>query len=90
VHLANSAAAQGWGLYYWRDRNREVDFVAQVRRRLTAIEVKSGRSPTSQPGQGAFAQAFRVHRTLLVGGDGIPVAEFLDRPAEHWLAGGGD
>ena len=90
VHLANSAAAQGWGLYYWRDRNREVDFVAQVRRRLTAIEVKSGRSRTSQPGQDAFAQAFRAHRTLLIGGDGIPVEEFLDRPAEHWLVGGGD
>jgi hypothetical protein len=24
-------------------------------------------------------------RTLIVGGDGIPVEEFLGQPVEHWL-----
>ncbi len=37
------------------------------------------------PGLGAFAEAFKPKRTLLVGGDGIPLEEFLTRPVEHWL-----
>ena len=72
-------------LFYWRDRNREVDFVARAGRRLTAIEVSSARSRQAQPGMAAFATTFHVHRTLLVGGDGIPLEEFLARPVEHWV-----
>ncbi|MCX7065143.1 MAG: DUF4143 domain-containing protein, partial [Proteobacteria bacterium] len=72
-------------LYYWRERNQEVDFVARVGRRLVAIEVKSGRAPQSHPGISAFAAAFKPKRSLLVGGDGIAVDEFLARPVAHWL-----
>jgi predicted AAA+ superfamily ATPase len=85
AHLANAAALGVCELYYWRDRNREVDFVTRAGRRLTAIEVKSGRSRDTQPGQAAFAAAFKVHRSLLLGGDGIRVEEFLTQPVEHWV-----
>ena len=85
AHLANAAAVGVCELYYWRDRNGEVDFVTQAGRRVTAIEVKSGRSRDIQPGQAAFAAAFKVHRSLLVGGDGIPVEQFLKWPVEHWV-----
>jgi len=85
AHLANAAAAGVCELYYWRDRNREVDFVTRAGRRVTAIEVKSGRFRDTQPGQAVFASAFKVHRSLLVGGDGIPVEQFLERPVEHWV-----
>jgi hypothetical protein len=50
-----------------------------------AIEVKSGRRRDSLPGMGAFSEVARPTATLLVGGDGIPVDEFLSRPVEHWL-----
>ena len=53
--------------------------------RLTAIEVKSGRAPQAHPGTAAFATAFKVRRTLLVGGDGVPVDAFLLKPVSHWL-----
>jgi hypothetical protein len=86
AHLANAAAAGTSELYYWRERNREVDFVVKAGRRLSAIEVKSGRRRDSLPAMAAFAREFRPHRALLVGGDGIPVEEFLSRPVEHWLA----
>lgn len=33
----------------------------------------------------AFAAAFKPHRMLLVGGDGIGLEEFLLRPASHWI-----
>jgi hypothetical protein len=52
---------------------------------VIAIEVKSGRAPDAFPGLGAFAEAFKPKRTLLVGGDGISLEEFLTRPVQHWL-----
>ena len=85
AHLANAAAAGECELYYWRERNFEVDFVVKAGRRLTAIEVKSGRAPLAHAGTAAFAQAFKAHRTLLVGGDGVPVEEFLSQPVARWV-----
>jgi hypothetical protein len=86
AHLANAAAAGECELYYWRDRGQEVDFVVKAHSRLTTIEVKSGRAPQAHPGTVAFAVAFKVKRPLLVGGDGISVEDFLNRPVAHWLA----
>jgi uncharacterized protein len=85
AHLANAAAAGVCEVHYWRDRDREVDFVARAGQTLTAIEVKSGRARDVQPGLAAFAEAYRPKRKLLVGGDGIPLEEFLSRPVEHWV-----
>jgi predicted AAA+ superfamily ATPase len=85
AHLTNTAAAGVCELFYWRDRNREVDFVVRTGRTVTAIEVKSSRARDVQPGLTAFIDAFKPNRTLLVGADGIPVEEFLSQPVEHWV-----
>jgi len=85
AHLANAAAAGAFELFYWRDRGREVDFVVRAGKRLVAIEVKSGRAPDSLAGMEAFTAAFKPKRTLLVGGDGIAIGDFLSKDAEHWV-----
>ncbi|MCO5118233.1 MAG: ATP-binding protein [Burkholderiaceae bacterium] len=85
AHMANAAAAGECEVYYWRERNHEVDFIVKAGRRLTAIEVKSGRAPLAHAGTAAFAQAFKVHRTLLVGGDGVSLEDFLLHPVRHWV-----
>ncbi|MBI2398720.1 MAG: ATP-binding protein [Xanthomonadales bacterium] len=85
AHLANAAASGACELFYWRERNLEVDFIVRAGRRLIAIEVKSARASVHHPGSAAFAAAFKPHRTLLVGGDGIALQEFLERPLQHWL-----
>ena len=85
AHLANAAAAGECELFYWRDRGQEVDFIVRCRNRLVAIEVKSGRAPQAHSGTAAFAAAFKVRRTLLVGGDGVPVEDFLGRPVGEWI-----
>jgi hypothetical protein len=85
AHLANAAAAGECELFYWRERNREVDLVARAGRTLTAIEVKSGRRREALAGMDAFAEAFKGARRLLVGGDGITLEEFLAKPAAHWV-----
>jgi len=84
AHLANAAAAGAIRLFYWRDGNHEVDFVARDGRRLVAIEVKSGRVPETHAGTAAFRAAFTTHRALLVGGDGVSVEEFLSEPVPRW------
>jgi predicted AAA+ superfamily ATPase len=85
AHLANAAQRGDIELFYWRDRNREVDFVVRAGKHLVAIEVKSGRRRDVVPGMDAFAAAFRPDRTLLIGGDGIALGDFLSHPVEHWL-----
>ena len=85
AHLANAAACGMCELFYWREGNREVDFVVRKGRMLVAIEVKSGRAPVAHSGLAAFSEAFKPKRTLLVGGDGIPVEEFLSRQVADWL-----
>ncbi len=85
AHLARATITGIGELYYWRERNREVDFVTRMGRMVTAIEVKSGRTPYNLPGIRAFSDTFGPSRTLLVGGDGIPLEEFLAKPAEDWI-----
>lgn len=84
AHLGNAQAAGACEAFYWRERNREVDYVVRAGRTVTAIEVKSGRVGETLPGMAAFAEAFKPQRMLLVGGDGIPVEEFLLKPVEEW------
>lgn len=85
AHLANAAFSGECEVFYWRDRNREVDFVVRVKRRLLAIEVKSGRSRSSRRGLAAFEKAFRPHCMLIVGTVGISLDDFLSRPVSYGL-----
>lgn len=85
AHLANAAACGECELFYWRERNAEVDFVVRSGRRVIAIEVKGSVAGRARSGAAAFADAFKPQRTLLVGGDGIALDEFLARPVSHWI-----
>lgn len=86
AHLINASREYQFELFYWRDRNREVDFVVRHHGRLIAIEVKSVRRPVALPGMEAFAKAFNPDSVMLVGGDGIPVETFLTMDPQQWLA----
>lgn len=84
AHLHNTASPE-CRLHYWRDGTNEVDFVLERGVRLTAIEVKSGAVPGAHRGMKAFQNSFGDCRQLLVGDGGLPLAEFLSYPAEHWF-----
>lgn len=86
AHLANAAATGRCRLFYWRERNLEVDFVVQHERKLLAIEVKSGRRRDGLPGIGAFLKVYPKARPLLVGADGVGIDEFLLKPVDAWFA----
>lgn len=85
AHLVNSGAEDGVSVTYWRERDREVDFVLERGSRILGVEVTSGRRRNAVPGLAAFRQRYDRAATLLVGGQGIPLEDFLARPAVEWL-----
>jgi len=85
AHLLNTSMGSDIEVTYWRDRNLEADFVLRRGKAAVGIEVKSGRRRESLLGMEAFAQRFKPKRKLLVGGQGIPLEEFLLQPAGYWL-----
>lgn len=77
AHLLNQARGKSFELFYWQDRNVEVDFILKSGKHLVALEVKSNRRRTKITGLEAFAKLYHPKRILLVGGQGIPIEEFL-------------
>ena len=75
-HLLNYADKLDYRVYYWREKNNEVDFIVERNHKVWAIEVKSGKRGMNK-GLGLFREAFNPYRAFIVGTDGIPVEEFL-------------
>ena len=86
AYLADGHAEGSYELFYWRERDRETDFVVKRAGKLTAIEVKSGRTRTARAALDAFSAAHGKARLLLVGAGGIPLEEFLAQRPEKWIA----
>ena len=80
AHLVNTAG-RDLEVTWWRERDREVDFVLSGPRGVLAIEVAGGRVKPSLPGLAAFSRVVPSARTLLVGAQGLPLEEVLSRPA---------
>ena len=76
AYLLNQADEYDYKLYYWREREDEVDFIIEYDKRCTAIEVKSGRR-TSNEGLSVFRETFHPVQSFVVGSGGIPIDEFL-------------
>jgi predicted AAA+ superfamily ATPase len=80
AHLCGHALAGECEVFYWREVNKEVDFLLRKGDKLVAVEVKSGRRRDSLSGMAAFEKAFFPVKKLLAGTGGIPVEEFLKIP----------
>ena len=85
AHLLNTASTNV-RVRYWRRDNHEVDFVLQTgSKRTVAIEVKTRKNPTYHQGLSKFKQRYHPCNSFLVGPGGVPLHEFLLRPAGHWF-----
>ena len=76
THLINHSVSGRFNLYYWREANKEVDFIIEKDGKVIAFEVKSGRRGENT-GMSTFAEKFHPEKVLLVGTGGIPHEEFL-------------
>ena len=85
AHVCNTAPP-GMTVTYWRERNFEVDFVLRHGGSVMGVEVKSGRNKGSLAGLERFTRGFDARPGLVVGTGGIPLSQFLERPAAEWVA----
>lgn len=82
AYLANEAMKGTINLYYWRDRNDEVDFVIERGDKLIGVEVKSTFS-ANKKGLMAFKKKFDPVKTITLDDRVFPWHEFIRiRPGE--------
>jgi uncharacterized protein len=75
-HLLNAATEEDFSVYYWRERDFEVDFVIEKKGKLVAIEVKTS-DAGSKKGMSRFILKNSNCRPLLVSKNGLSWQEFL-------------
>lgn len=88
AHLLNSIRGTQIELFYWREGDKEVDFVLKYGDSITAIEVKSGSNHhIKRSGIDGFVKEFKPNRMVLVGDLGISVSDFLTTPITQFIGG---
>jgi len=83
THLLNTADADT-KLFFWRERDKEVDFVIEHRGRLAAVEVKLASGSSTSAGLHEFCKRHPDAKPWLVGSESLPLGEFLQQPAPYW------
>jgi uncharacterized protein len=76
AHLLNASLGNKFNIYYWKENNREVDFVIERNGKVVCIEVKTG-ADGRNPGMTIFDEKYHPSHLFTVGTGGIPVEEFL-------------
>lgn len=76
AYLLSGAEEGDYGVYYWRERSDEIDFVVVHQGEVIALEVKSGRRGMNS-GLPLFCQKFNPRRAFVVGTDGVPLEDFF-------------
>lgn len=74
--LVNQAFVHRFEVFYWRERNDEVDFILRKKGSVVAIEVKSNAEKRTG-GLDKFRQLFNPQSSFIVGDGGIAAEDFL-------------
>jgi len=82
AYLANESLKGSISLFYWRDRNDEVDFVIERDTKIIGIEVKSATSRNNR-GMTSFQKKYHPFRTICIDENRMPWEEFIRlKPSE--------
>jgi len=76
AYIISQAFVHRFEVFYWRERNDEVDFVLRKNGSVVAIEVKSN-AEKNTAGLETFKRMFNPQTALIVGDGGISAEEFL-------------
>lgn len=76
TYLLDFAEDNDCQLYYWRERNDEVDYILVSQGEALALEVKSGKRGMNS-GLPAFSKKYHPRQNIVIGTDGIPLEEFF-------------
>lgn len=84
AHLLNTAEEQDYQVFYWRERNDEVDFIVVTDEGSVAFEVKSGRRKLNS-GMKEFEKIFKPLHSYIIGTSGISFEDFLKTNVMAWI-----
>ena len=76
AYLLSQAFVHRFEVYYWRERNDEVDFILRKNGAIVAIEVKSNAEKQTE-GLEKFKQMFNPKSAFIVGDGGISAEDFF-------------
>lgn len=76
AYLVNKAFTDRFEVFYWRERDDEVDFILRKNTSVIAIELKSNAEKRTI-GIDKFSQLFKPKASFIVGDGGISAEEFL-------------
>lgn len=76
AYLVSQAFIHHFEVFYWRERNDEVDFILRKKGSVVAIEVKSNAEKRTE-GLDKFRQLFNPTASFIVGDGGIDAEDFL-------------
>lgn len=76
AYLVSQAFIHRFEVFYWRERNDEVDFILRKKGSVVAIEVKSNAEKRTD-GLDKFRQLFYPQSSFIVGDGGIEAEDFL-------------
>ena len=76
AYLVSQAFIHRFEVYYWRERDDEVDFILRKKGSVVAIEVKSNAEKRTE-GLDKFRQLFKPQSAFIVGNGGISAEDFL-------------
>ena len=76
AYLVSQAFVHRFEVFYWRERDDEVDFILRKKGSVIAIEVKSN-AEKKTAGLEKFRQLFQPSKAFIVGDGGISIEDFL-------------
>ncbi|MBR0046746.1 MAG: ATP-binding protein [Bacteroidaceae bacterium] len=76
AYLLGGAEEGDYRVFYWREKDEEVDFIIQRQGETVAIEVKSGRRGMNS-GLKTVGEKFHPKRAFVVDTDGMPLEDFF-------------
>jgi hypothetical protein len=86
AYLLNSIRGTQMDLFYWREGDKEVDFVLRHGSSIIAIEVKSNQKPIGRTVIDFFVSKFKPAKVLLIGEQGISLEDFLKAPLSDFTS----
>lgn len=76
AYIINEAFKKRIEVFYWRDRNDEVDFVLRKKNSVVAIEIKSN-AEKHTAGLDKFKEMYDPKEAIIVGESGIQLSDFF-------------
>ena len=76
AYIVSQAFIHRFDVFYWRERNDEVDFILRKKQSVVAVEVKSNAEKRTD-GLDRFRRMFRPEAAFIVGDGGVSPEEFL-------------